>query len=216
MMVGTHEPGTDEPDTDQLLPQVEAGEHAAIDKLFGRHRARLRRMVALRMDRRLAGRVDPSDVVQEALADAARKLKEYLRCRPLPFYPWLRRLAWERLVQLRNRHIRVGKRSVAREEEPPTLAGKSADRLAERLMASGTSASQRLIRGELRERIKLALAKLPPSDRELLVLRYLEQFSPSDIATQLGISAAAASMRHLRALERLRELLGEETAEGKQ
>src|SRR5262245_61858557 len=124
MMVGTHEP-----DTEQLLRQVEAGEHAAIDILLSKYRGRLRSMVALRMDRRLAGRPDPSDVVQEALVDSAHKLKEYLRHRPLPFYPWLRRLAWERLAQLRNRHIRVEKRSVAREEEPLTLAGKSAERL---------------------------------------------------------------------------------------
>src|SRR5215831_17317260 len=96
------------PNTEQLLEQASRGDTAARD--------RLRSMVRVRMDRRLAARIDPSDVVQEALADAAGKLTDYLRRRPLPFYPWLRRLAWERLLALHRRHVRAGCRSVAREE----------------------------------------------------------------------------------------------------
>src|SRR5205823_9047828 len=107
------------------------GDESAGHELLARHRDRLRRMVALRLDRRLAARLDPSDVVQEALADAARKLPAYLRDRPLPFYPWLRRLAWERLVKLHQRHVGAGRRSVTR-EEPPELPEGSALELAER------------------------------------------------------------------------------------
>src|SRR3954447_3666960 len=91
-------------DTDALLDRAARGDAEARQQLLDRHRRRLRRMVALRFDRRLAARADPSDVVQEALADAGRKLDGYLRDRPLPFYPWLRQLAWERLVKLRRRH----------------------------------------------------------------------------------------------------------------
>src|SRR5262245_39202304 len=109
------------PDTEQLIEQASRGDLAAREKLLARHRHRLCNMVQVRMDRRLAARIDPSDVVQEALVDAADKLTDYLRRRPLPFYPWLRRLAWERLVALHRHHVRAGCRSVAR-EEPGGLA----------------------------------------------------------------------------------------------
>jgi len=127
------------PNTEQLLEQASRGDTAARDRLLVRHRDRLRSMVRVRMDRRLAARIDPSDVVQEALADAAGKLTDYLRRRPLPFYPWLRRLVWERLVALHRRHVRAGCRSVAR-EEPGGLAlpDESAVELAQRLVAPGT------------------------------------------------------------------------------
>src|SRR5215468_10355913 len=106
----------DEPDSEQLLQRVAAGELAAREPLLERHRQRLRRMIALRLDRRLWARVDPSDVLQETLAEAGRKLPEYARTRPLPFYAWLRCLAWERLVQVHRRHVRAQRRSVTREE----------------------------------------------------------------------------------------------------
>src|SRR5436309_7088112 len=103
------------PDTDQLLASASRGDTAARGRLLERHRSRLRRMVAVRLDPRLAARVDPSDVVQEALIDAAGRLPDYLRDRPVAIYPWLRRLAWEHLVKLHERH-RARKRSVLREE----------------------------------------------------------------------------------------------------
>src|SRR3954471_19959386 len=102
-------------DNEQLLERACAGDAAARQELLGLHRDRLRQMVSVRLDRRLAARVDPSDVVQEALAEAARKLDDYLGARPLPFYPWLRRLAWERLVKLHERHLRAQRRSAMRE-----------------------------------------------------------------------------------------------------
>ena len=101
---------TSQSDTDELelLRAAADGDEAAGQQLLARHRGRLRQMVAVRLDRRLAARVDPSDVVQEALAEAARELADYLRERPLPFYPWLRQFAWERLLQLHRRHIAAG------------------------------------------------------------------------------------------------------------
>src|SRR5262245_17814507 len=122
------------PDTDQLLDRAGSGDDAARGQLLTRHRDRLRKMVAFHLDRRVAARVDPSDVVQEALADAARELSDYLRRRHVPFYPWLRQLAWDRLVELHRRHVRAGKRSVTR-EEPGVLAlpDESAVELAGRL-----------------------------------------------------------------------------------
>src|SRR5688572_24021646 len=115
-------------DTDDLIERASRGDGSAVQTLLAAHRDRLRRMVAARLDRRLAARIDPSDVVQEALADATRKLPEYLRARPISFYPWLRQLAWERVVKLHHRHIDAGKRSVRREACP--LPGESALQLA--------------------------------------------------------------------------------------
>jgi RNA polymerase sigma-70 factor (ECF subfamily) len=200
---------TPEPDTDQLLAQASRGDQFARQQLLGRHRARLRRMVAVRLDRRLSARIDPSDVVQEALMDADGKLSDYLRKRPLPFYPWLRRLAWERLVKLHKRHMKSRKRSVSREEpQPLSLPDQSAYELAQHLAGSGTSPSQGLLRAELRLRVKTALAQLPEIDREILVMRYLEQLSSREIAAVLEIGEGAVRMRHRRALERLSRLLG--------
>jgi RNA polymerase sigma-70 factor (ECF subfamily) len=168
-------------------------------------------MIALRLDRRLAARIDPSDVVQEALMDAAEKLSDYLRQQPLPFYPWLRRLAWERLVKLHRRHMSAQKRSVCREQEPiPPLPNESVLKLVDLLAGSGTSPSEGLVRSELRHRVKAALAQLPEIDQEILAMRYLEQLSSPEISAFLEIGESAVRMRHRRALERLSRLLSGE------
>ncbi len=134
-----------DPDTDELLREASGGDHAAMEQLLARHRDRLRRMVRLRIDARVAARVDPSDVVQEAISDAWRKLPGYLRHRPVPFYPWLRQLAWERLIDLHRRHIHAQIRTVKREEgRAMALPDESAAELANRLVTSGTSPSQQL------------------------------------------------------------------------
>lgn len=199
------------PNTEELLQAASGGDAAAREQLLARHRERLRRMVAVRIDTRLAARVDPSDVVQEALIEADRKLDVYMRERPVSFYPWLRRLAWERLVKLHERHVQARKRSVLR-EEPGILAlpEDSAVLLAHRLAVGGTSPSHDLVRKELQERARVALARLSVADREVLVLRYLEQLPTAEIAAVLGIGESAVKMRHRRALDRLSRLLGEE------
>jgi RNA polymerase sigma-70 factor (ECF subfamily) len=197
------------PDTEQLLERVSQGDDDARQQLLTRHQTRLRRMVAVRLDRRLAARVDPSDVVQETLAEAAKNLSDYIRERPIPFYPWLRRLAWERLVKLHRRHLKTRMRSVTR-EEPNVLAlpDESALDLVSRVAASGTSPSNRLTRAEEQVRVQSALAELSEREREVLVMRYLEQLSTREIAAALGISEGAVRTRHLRALEHLRRVLG--------
>lgn len=203
-----------EPDTEELLRQAAGGDEGARGALLQRHRGRLRRMVAVRMDRRLAARVDPSDVVQEALADAARKLDGYLRERPLPFYPWLRQLAGERLIQLHRRHVRARRRSVTREEAGLQLSDASILELARRLIDYGSSPSAGLRRQEVQVRVRAALEALPERDREVLVLRHLEQLPPREIASVLGISEGAVYTRHLRALRKLRASLGEGSSGG--
>jgi RNA polymerase sigma-70 factor (ECF subfamily) len=198
------------PDTEELLERAGTGDRTARQELLTRHRGRLRQMVALRIDRRMAARVDPSDVVQEALADAAQGLSDYLRVRPLPFYPWLRQFAWERLLQLHRRHLKAKRRSVSREQlRIFDVADESEAVLADRLVNSGSSPSARLLAAELRERVRAALESLEPNDREVLVLRYLEQLTTKEIAAVLGITEAAVKTRHRRALERLRRRLDE-------
>jgi RNA polymerase sigma-70 factor (ECF subfamily) len=199
-------------DTERLVERAGDGDAAAGELLLARHRERLRRMVAVRLDRRLLARVDPSDVVQEALAEAARKLPEYLKQRPLPFYPWLRRLAWERLVKLYQRHIVAGKRSVTRETCGP-LPDESALELARCVLAPGPGPYDQALLAELRGRVRIALAQLAERDREVLVLRYLEQLSTAEIAAVLGATTGSVKVRHLRALERIRSLLGADLAE---
>jgi RNA polymerase sigma-70 factor, ECF subfamily len=205
--------GTGSPRPTGLVERARRGDGEARQLLLARHRDRLRRMVAVHLDRRLAARVDPSDVVQEALAEAARKLDDYLREQPLAFYPWLRRLAWERLAKLHQRHIGAERRSVTREEHAP-LPEESAVELARRLVAPGTSPSHQVLRQELQVRVQAALAALPWRDREVLVLRYLEQLTTAETAAVLGLTAGAVKLRHLRALERLRGLLEDDLAEG--
>ena len=200
------------PDTSELLARA-AGEPDARQALLARHRDRLRRMVDVHLDRRVARRADPSDVVQEALADAAARLSDYLRDRPLPFYPWLRRLAWERLVKLHRRH-RAGRRAVGR-EETLDLPDESAWALGSRFLAAGGGPGTEAVRRELRDRVRAALAALPDRDREVLVLRFLEQLPTADAAEVLGVTAGVVKVRQMRALARLRELLGDESQGGR-
>jgi RNA polymerase sigma-70 factor (ECF subfamily) len=197
-----------------LVERAGRGDDAAWHQLLIQHRDRLRRMVAAHLDRRVATRVDPSDIVQEALFDAHRDLSDYLRRRPLPLYPWLRQLTWERLLKWHRAHIAVQKRSVGREEARDlTFSEESAVQLSHRLIAAGTSPSRCLIREELRQRVRAALEAASPRDREILVMRHLEEMSAAEIAAALGITERAAKARHTRALERLRGALGEESSQ---
>ncbi len=197
-------------ETEELLRCAGGGDAGvpALEQLLTRHRDRLRRMVAIRLDRRVAPLVDPSDVVQEALADASRKLDDFIRDRPLPFYPWLRRLAAERIIQCHRHHLGTQKRDVTRTGRLDLpLPDESASLLADRLVSSGTSPSQRVVRDEQASRLREVLDRLGPNDREVLVMCYLEELSFAEIATALGITENAAKVRHFRAMERIRKLI---------
>src|SRR5262245_16643010 len=199
---------TPPPDTDELLRRTADGDGDARNRLLARQAERLRQMVAVRLDRRLAARIGPSVVGQDVLLEADRLLADYLRERPLPFLPWLRQLAAERLLDLHRRHLHAQRRSVRR-EEPGRLAlpDESAEALAERLAASATGPSQQLLRQEARQRVRAALEQLPERDREVLELRHLEGLSVAETAAALGLAIGTVKTRHLRALTRLRQLL---------
>lgn len=191
---------------DELLARAAAGDQQAVGQLLGHYRTRLKRMVACRMDDRISGRIDPSDVVQEALIVAAGGLAEYHRQPPLPFYLWLRRITWQRLTDFHRRHLLAERRSVLR-EEPPRWPTSTVQLLVQRLVVDQTSPSGNLEQAELRQRIKAALAQLDATQRELLLLHYVEDLSLADAGAILEITPEAARMRHFRALKRLRELL---------
>ncbi len=198
-------------DTARQLRQAREGDLAARETLLGKHRSRLRRMVEMRMDPRLAARVDPSDVVQEALQVAHVRLSEYLAKPAGPFYTWLRGIALDRLVDSYRRHVVAKKRTVLREQRwHPRVSEQSEQILANSLVASDFSPSSHLIQAELLARVRQGLAQLSERDREILVLRHLEQLNVDEIADVLEIQKSTVTTRHLRAVVRLRELLGDE------
>ncbi len=196
-------------DTGRLIERAREGDPLAEAAILAGHRDRLRRLVASRLDRRLAARIDPSDVIQEALADASRRLSDYLQNPPLPLLPWLRQFALERLAKLHRHHLR-GKRSVDR-ERPSSGSSSQTWRCAagQHLVAGGTSPSGRAIRDEDCQRVRAAMARLPEQDRKLLAMRHIEALSMAQIATALGINEGAAKVRHIRALRRVQHFLEE-------
>src|SRR5262245_2077709 len=204
------------PGTEELLRAAGGGDEAAVQVLLAMHRDKLRKMVDIRLDPRLARRIDASDVVQEALADAGAKLPEYLRHRPLPFLSWLRRLTMERIARVYRQHVRAANRAVGREAiDPLPLPDESAVQLVDRLIDREANPSQALIREERRQRVAAALQELSPNDREVLILRHLEHLSFTEVAEALDLGLGAVKMRHLRALQRLRELLDDWTEDGR-
>ncbi len=192
-------------DTEDLIERAGRGDSLAVGTLLALHRDRLRRIIAARLDSRLLARVDPSDVVQETLAEAAAAFPRYAHERPIPFLAWLRQFAWQRIVKLHRFHIHAQRRSVVREADlAPELPDESVLELTRRLTADGTSPSQAMIRDESRQNVRHALAKLAASDQEILLMHIVEQMTMAEVAGVLGITEGATKVRHLRALRRLR------------
>lgn len=199
-------PPGDSDQTQELLAQVRAGHAPALDELLTRHRPFLRHMVELYLDPRLRQRVDPSDVVQDAQLEAARRIEGYLAEPALPFRLWLRRITYDRLLMLRRRHHGAQQRAVAR--ELPLPEG-SAVQLAQRLLADVSTPSEAAIQSELARRVQRAVQRLAETDRDLVLMRSFEGLSNQEVAEVLGVEPAAASKRFGRALLRLRTLLME-------
>ncbi len=201
-----------ENETDALVRGAAAGDRSAVDALLERHRRHLRRMVAVRLDARIAARVDPSDIVQETLIAAHKRLDAYLADPVVPFYAWLRQLAWDRLVDLHRFHLRSARRSVAREYRwtAEALSDASTCSLFGHLAAPCSTPSEKLMRQEFLHRVRRTMQQLRETDREILVMRHLEELSVREVADILGIAPGTVKSRHFRALERLQSLLDEE------
>ena len=189
---------------DDLMDRAKNGDESARHELLELYRQDLRRMVAARLDRRIGVRVDASDVVQDALFDAWRRMDDYLTDRPLPFLAWLRQITSERIIDTHRRHITSQHRGIQREIAEAQVTNESAVLLAGRLFANDTSPSNNLIRKEFHVRLREAIISLPAKDREILLMRHIDQLDSAEIATSLGISPGAVKARLLRALLRLR------------
>ena len=202
--------GQDPNDSEHLLRRAASGDQAALPALWERHRARLRRMVRLRLDRRLQGRVDPSDVLQEAYLDLAARLPDYARERSMPAYLWLRLVAGQRLAMVHRQHLGAAMRDAGREVSlyRGALPQASSASLAAQLLGRFTTASQAALRAERQLQLQEILNGIDPMDREILALRHFEQLSNGEAAQVLGLSRTAANNRYIRALGRLRDLLG--------
>jgi RNA polymerase sigma-70 factor (ECF subfamily) len=194
---------------DELLDRAGAGDRQALADLFALHRERLWRMIHLRLDRRLQGRLDPDDVLQETWLVYGQRFAEYAASRPLPFFLWLRGLAGQKLIDLHRQHLGARMRDAAREVSlyRGALPQASSVSLANQLLGRLTSASQAAVRAELQVKVQEALNSMDAMDREVLTLRNFEMLSNEETAQVLGITAAAASSRHIRALRRLKEIL---------
>ncbi len=206
-----HASGTNLPDgqpTLQLLDRVRRGDDDAINGLLARHRDAIRQMVDRRMDRVIQRRVDASDIVQDVLLEANRRLGDYLANPIMPFQLWLRHMARDRLIDAHRRHRVAATRSIDREVplagggDDGSLADGTAG-LADRELTPAAAATWH----ELERRFAAAVERLEEDDRQIVLLRHFEHLSTADAAEVLGLSKPAAGMRYLRAMRRLRVLL---------
>jgi RNA polymerase sigma-70 factor (ECF subfamily) len=192
-----------------LQRRAEAGDEQALADLFEHHRDRLRQMVRLRLDRRLYGRIDPDDVLQEAFLDLARRLPEYAADPAVPFYLWLRALVGQRLIDLHRQHLGARMRDAGQEVSlyRGALPAASSESLANHLLGRLTSPTQAAVRAEMQLRLQEALNSMDPLDREVVVLRHFEELSNAETAEVLGLQKSAASKRYLRAIVKLKAIL---------
>jgi RNA polymerase sigma-70 factor (ECF subfamily) len=202
---------SDSNETIRLLRRAADGSQGSWGAVLTRHQARLLRMVAFRLDSRLQGRIDPADVLQEVFLAASAHRADYLSRRPMPFFLWLRGIAANKLLELHRSHLGTPMRDVRREVSlyRGPLPEATSAALAAQLLGRLTRPSEAAIRAEAKVRLQEALNGMDPVDREVLALRHFEQLTNAEAAAVLGIKAAAAGKRYLRALERLRGILAQ-------
>lgn len=198
----------DQHDTEQLLAAARGGDRNAVNKLLERHRQAVRQMIDLRMDQMIKRRVDASDIVQEVMIEANRRLAEFLENPVMPFHLWLRQMAKDRLIDAHRRHRGAGRRSLDREQPLVAIAGNesSVDLIAQ-IRDSELTPAAAATWHELQLRFQQACDQLDELDQEIVLLRHFEHLSNSEAATVLQLSPQAASMRYLRAMRRLRHFL---------
>lgn len=197
--------------TQELLTAARGGDDSAVNELLENHRNSVRRLVQVRLDRKVQRRVDVSDVVQEVMAEASKRLQKYLENPEMAFHLWLRQIAWDHIIDTYRRHRVSAKRNMDREQSM-TVAGpdRSAVELAVQLCDPGMTPAAAAAQREIARRVEGSIERLDPQDREVILMRHYEHLTNLEIATALGLNPPAASMRYLRAVRRLRQLLEEE------
>ncbi len=202
--------------TEQLLADAGQGDADAINRLMDRHRDALHRMVQMRLDQKIKQRVDVSDVVQDVLIEANRRLKDYLANPVMSFHLWLRQIAKDRIIDAHRRHRVSAKRSVDREQQlvVPATMDHSTMELAAQLCDPQLTPAAAATQQEMTRRVEQAITQLDDQDCEIIVMRHYEQLTNQEIAQALGLTEPAASMRYLRAVRRLRNQLTDSSASG--
>jgi RNA polymerase sigma-70 factor (ECF subfamily) len=195
--------------TEQLMADAKGGDADAVNRLLDRHRDSLRRMVQMRLDRKIQRRLDVSDVVQDVLVEANRRLKDYLANPVLGFHLWLRQIAKDRIIDAHRRHRGSAKRSVDKERAlaVPAADDRSTMELAAQLCDHELTPAAAATQNEMAELVEQAITKLNEQDCEIIIMRHYEQLSNQEIAQALDLTEPAASMRYLRAIRRLKDLL---------
>lgn len=196
---------------EDLERRLRAGDGTALGELFTTYRQRLWRMVDFRMDHRLRGRVDPDDVLQEGYLAAAQRIEHYRASGPLSPFVWLRMIVGQTLIDIHRHHLGAQLRDAGREV---SLNGNGVGQttsasLAAVLAGHLTSPSQVVARADLLARVEQAIAGMDPVDQEILALRHFEELSNTEVAEVLGIQQKAASIRYVRAVRRLKEILSQ-------
>ena len=201
--------------TEQLLSEAKKGSLSAINQLMSLHQGSLYQMVRMRLDKRVQRRVDVSDVVQDVLVEASRRLKTYLEAPVIPFHLWLRQIAKDRMIDCYRRHRVSAKRSMDREQQlnAPKHSDRSAVDLIEMLADEGVTPEDNAIRKETAKSVKASIAMLAKRDAEVINMRHYENLSNQEIGNRLDLNEPAASMRYLRAIRRLREIMLAESPE---
>jgi RNA polymerase sigma-70 factor, ECF subfamily len=196
-------------DEGQLLDRMRSGDSAAVGELLTHHRKRLRRMVELRLDQRVAARVDPSDVIQEAFTDIVQRLPQYLSDPQLPLFLWLRLMVGDRVLKIHRQHLGTQMRDAALDVSlyRGALPKANSAAIAAQLLGRHTSPTQAALRAERLLRVQDALNSLDALDREIIALRNFEELSRQEAAQSLGIEEPAAAKRYIRAIKRLKEAL---------
>jgi RNA polymerase sigma-70 factor (ECF subfamily) len=200
---------SDSSETGALIRRIDGGDERAVIELFARYRDRLRRMVKLRLDRRLQGRLDASDILQEAYLDVARRAGEYRANPTMPVFLWLRLITGQRLMALHRKHLGAQMRDVGQEVSihRGALPPASSISIAAMLLGRLTSPTRAASRAELQVRLQDVLNSMDPIDREVLTLRHFEELGNSETAQVIGITKSAASSRYIRAVMRLKKEL---------
>ena len=184
-----------------------SGDENKIAEVFSQYEEKLQRMVRFRLDRRLYGRVDTADVMQDVWMEASRRIEDYTSNPAVPFFIWVRQIAWQLIIDLHRRHLGAQKRNVSQEVSLSKSGVGTSISIAAQLVGDLTSPSQAAIREEKLVELREALESMDKIDREVLALRHFEELSNNEVAEVLGLQKTAASNRYVRALKRLKSIL---------
>ncbi|MEM6691433.1 MAG: sigma-70 family RNA polymerase sigma factor [Planctomycetota bacterium] len=206
---------SDQNKTEDLLEKAREGDSMAINALLQKHRGSVRRLVEMRLDRKVQRRVDVSDVVQDVMVEANNRLERYLQDPAMAFHLWLRQIAWDRIIDTYRRHRVSAKRNMDREQPMSVPAGaeQSTMELAVQLCDPALTPAAAATQKEIAAQVETVIEQLGDQDREIILMRHYEHLTNLEIAQVLGLNPPAASMRYLRAVRRLRELLEEQSIE---